>query len=307
MATPSNLRISVAKYRVAIFGGDSRVHALEGSWVNEDFPEEIDVTTFVSNEGSTARLVAALRAGGCTHVIMLTRWMGHSNYKTIKQAAESNNVKILHWQHGLGKLEDELVNIIVGKTETDPETPEPEEAETAPPVQLLARNAGLTVACFQARHAECVYKDKPTVRCGCACHPKVELPIEPAPPPPFECTRDQVFEVMRLDNRESWRVSEIAELLMAKESAHFKVVRSMVKDLVQEGALIKMDHEHVALPKPAPVPTPEEPRYVVECDGSPALTPMTKAEALEMFPQFPHAKLYRLVEVKVRVRVEIDE
>lgn len=319
---------ALPQFRVAVFGGDNRVHTLEGVYQS---PEpgawgDIDVTGYPSSEADARRLAASLRQGSFTHVVLLTRWMGHANYRTVKEAAESHpDVCVIHWPSGLGTLEDSIVGLVTGQIEGGAvEAPTAAAApvtEVIVPVQIRARDAGLTVACYEDRHDDCVYKDKTVVKCGCSCHPvsteeQLRRDAEVArlaAIAAFECKPESVVEAMLIDpNRTSWRISEIADLLLADNKEKREKVRNCIAEMVQSGQLVELENHHVTMPKAAtPVAGPRHhvpgfvENYAVIQHTDTLYVGDDKEQALDMLARNPGAQLYK--SVKVRIRYEIEE
>jgi hypothetical protein len=243
--------IAISRH-VAIFGGDDRVRDLEGM-----LPGEIRVDAYPNRDGDANRLEESIKSGTVTHVILLVKWLGHAVWRRIVNVAKANGVKVIHWNHGLGKLEDELAELVAsgngGATEDETErqwggtvrrihTVKPNDEETAL-LHQRARAAGLTVACFREQHDACGYRGKRTVKCGCDCHAHDQVVEEEQgdvvgqPPPQFVISGERVLEVMGLDEGRTWTVDEVGALLDARDDEQRETVQRYVASLVESGHL----------------------------------------------------------------------
>jgi hypothetical protein len=83
---------------VAVVGGDSRTERM-------NWPSGYSVRCFQSNrfggEGELQRLKGQMASGKIGAVVILTRWMGHAAFRTIRDKA---NCKVITWDRGIGEL-----------------------------------------------------------------------------------------------------------------------------------------------------------------------------------------------------------
>ncbi|HJU24245.1 MAG TPA: hypothetical protein VJ891_17205 [Casimicrobiaceae bacterium] len=328
---PTIVRISK---QVIVFGGDERVYDLQGL-----YSDDIHVETYCSWD--TEKVVASIRSGSITHVILLVRWMGHPSYKQITSVAKNVNVKLICWKHGLGKLAQELASLINEQTtESLPEeeaealvgkgAADPGEDENAIAIQRRARDAGVTVACFQSRHEDCAYKGKQKIKCGCDCHSAEATPDAPAEvaeevpavvePRPFIVNCDRILDVLQLDPSKRWHVSEIATILDAKDDEQIAAVESHVVSLIECGDLILCGLDRLALQNQkitlASNAVPQTPRImkpaskestyiVVSATGTVLVETDQQEVALQKMSESPGSRLFR--EIRTRLKVEIVE
>lgn len=278
------------EYRVAIFGGDNRVHALDSD--DTSYGRDIHVTTYCSSEAEASQLAASLKMGSFTHVILLTRWMGHTNYKAVKAAANQNNVTVIAWQKGLGTLKEHLPALIRGEEDGDEDDGETTEVPEEPPVQVKARDAGVSVACFESRHDDCPFKGAAIVRCGCSCHPRAEVPEEPVvvEEAPYTITDEQLLET--INGGASMML--IIERLRAFKSSQRKVIRERLEDLVSQGKLQLADNRYAVPPPPSPAP-PEPAPEAEEKKLSITLESVLDVIALEPERQWMVAEISDLI------------
>lgn len=322
-------RLTLPALQVAIFGGDDRLYSLEHRYNGGDKKtwEGIEVSAYPSSESNARSLGTALRKGSYAHVVVLTRWMGHVNYTSIREAAKAGGARLWHWERGLGLLEDKLVDLVQGKfgdNSTGAPTGAEEDAPEERPIHLQARDAGLTVACFQERHDECAYKGKTVVRCGCSCHPvspeeqarREEAERIARENEEFSPSADDVVTAMNIDpSHADWRISEIADLLLANTKEKRDKVQNLIALMVQHNELLELENHHIMLPKaatitPPPVPVaPPSTNYAVLLPASPEWRSLyagsDKEEALAALARNPGAQLFK--SVKVRIRYEIEE
>lgn len=161
MIVSYNRSVDLAPHRpsVAVFGGD-RTDAGYG-------PE---VALFPGTERDKKRLCASLRQGSFRYLVLMTKWMSHNQRDAAREAA-AGRAHVVYWNRGHGALGEYLTSLLRGTATTPGEAM---SADAAPPsAEEAARNAGFTVACFEAQHDACEYRDAAQVRCGCACHPLV--------------------------------------------------------------------------------------------------------------------------------------
>ena len=236
-------RIQLAKL-VAVFGGDARVLDLEGM-----LPGDIRVDGYLSRDSDAERLAASIKAGGVTHVVFLVRWLGHASYRYITSLSKAAGIRVIVWKHGLGRLEQELPGLVADGSALPDEDCDAligiGEAEPEVSTQRRARDAGMTVACFQLQHDDCAYRGKRKIKCGCECHAHDvvdadESKVASAPPAPFSATCERVLEVLGLDPSKTWMVTEIAVLLDAKEEEHHEAIRHCVASLIDAGDLVAL-------------------------------------------------------------------
>lgn len=302
---------------VAIFGGDSRVHGLAGRY-GDNF-----VSTYESSEKDAGRLATSLRQGTFQCLVLLTRWMGHANYTKLKNAAGAASARVVHWSKALGALEDTLPSLLESTERTSDDYAAEEEIRNKarnvelPPVQIRARDAGMTVACYEERHGDCVYAGKAEVKCGCACHPitteeQLRIAEEERADAEFTLTFDDVLQAMETIDKSECRVSDIAELIKAATPHQHGVVRERVNEMIAAGLLAHAEDNHVKLmpkEKPQAPKVEEQELYVVKDNTSISAIFCDRGAALDEWAarRGRDPKLYRLKEVKVRVKYEVEE
>lgn len=298
---------------VAIFGGDERVHAFE----DENDDARLDIRSYCAHDTNAVRLATAIRQGSFSHVILLTRWQGHAQYNSIKAAVENSptGCKLILWPRGLGALEKALPKL-VGLEDGEEEEVEEEPEPPPPSVHILARNHGVTVACYQERHTDCAYhgREHEKLKCGCACHPRLEVQ-EPTPPPPappevvtepptppppelatnasdasFNCSQERVLEVLGLDPTHEWTGYDVAAMMDAKTPQQRSRVHGTITRLIELGEIevvyagtpnSRADPRRVRLMSAA---QPEE-----ETKTTMETTPTTPAEPATPPPPSPYA------------------
>lgn len=88
-----------AVLRVAVIGGDDRIH-------RQAWPPGYVVSTYTASE--PGKLIVAWRAGAVDKVVVLTRWIGHSIYATLRRTIPA----IVPWTRGIPQLAAELPRIL---------------------------------------------------------------------------------------------------------------------------------------------------------------------------------------------------
>ncbi|UQA61348.1 hypothetical protein [Polyangium aurulentum] len=78
------------KPAIAIVGGDGRAHHIRVSAVIRSFP-----SGRYGGNGSIRRAVAAIDGGKVELVVLLVRWLGHSEYDAVVKACKSAQVLFL--------------------------------------------------------------------------------------------------------------------------------------------------------------------------------------------------------------------
>jgi hypothetical protein len=321
-AEPLRWKLTLVEKCVAIFGGDGAAQALAG-----DYESRIAVHVYDGTDHEMARLIVALKAGSFTHVIVLSRWLGHSKSRAVAAAAKRVGVRFIIWPRGLGSLRDEIPRLVVD----DSEKPSPGEAvdcpasaandaEGAASVQRLARDAGVTVACFQERHEGCGYRGKSKIKCGCACHAGAvveSLPTVEARAAAFRVSEERVLEVLELEPTRRWLVSDISLLLDASTDENRKAVDEQIASLLLAGTVVLGEAtDPLTTPRsimlaaraqhdtnPAPTSAQRTAHYaVVGTDGVLCETD-TVAAAISALEAHPGSRLFR--ELRTRLRIEV--
>lgn len=327
----------MAELDVAVYGGDERVHGLEGTYEGG-----IEVTTYSSNKPAQLDgLSVSLRQHAYDALILLTKWHGHADYQTVKAACVAGGVRLIYWNHGLGKLEDELPALVRGDTPATNDNAEaPDEEDEELPVHVQARNQGMTVACFQTRHTDCVYagKEAESLKCGCDCHPRVEV-VEPTPPAqvtvqpepdpevlptekPFVCTMEDVVDALNLEPTKNWRVSEVGDLLGAKTKIQHSRVHTLINRLIISGQveiahqgtasktnprLVRLVPEKKETPPMLPMPTTPSQEWIVRLPDNSFRTFPNKGEALEFLGLMGSTGMTLFKQVKLVVKLDVEE
>lgn len=75
---------------IAIVGGDGRAHHMRVAAVIRSFPSRR-----YSGNGSIRRVIAAIDSGKVELVVLLVRWLGHSEYDSVVRACKAAQVLFL--------------------------------------------------------------------------------------------------------------------------------------------------------------------------------------------------------------------
>ena len=75
---------------IAIVGGDGRAHHMRVAAVIRSFPSRR-----YSGNGSIRRVIAAIGSGKVELVVLLVRWLGHSEYDSVVRACKAAQILFL--------------------------------------------------------------------------------------------------------------------------------------------------------------------------------------------------------------------
>jgi len=94
---------------IAIYGGDSRTERLV-------WPTGYDIRFFKSardgGSGESLRLINSLRAGKIDTLILLTRFMGHSDFDMLKRSGRTYAKSVITWTKGAGELSRQIAELV---------------------------------------------------------------------------------------------------------------------------------------------------------------------------------------------------
>jgi hypothetical protein len=95
---------------VAVIGGDVRPH--------EQYPAEVVVRRFRSakygGNGSIRSAIGAIRSGSIDAVVLLTRWMGHSSFRSIRETCQRAGVPCIIVAGGVGTAARVVASLVEG-------------------------------------------------------------------------------------------------------------------------------------------------------------------------------------------------
>lgn len=87
--------------RVIVFGGDDR-------GATTRWPSSIDVVTYAGKQINVDRIVRSVQAGKVDRIVVLTRWMSHSQWERLRKL----DAPLTAWPAGLDRLAKELPGIM---------------------------------------------------------------------------------------------------------------------------------------------------------------------------------------------------
>jgi hypothetical protein len=323
-ADPFRWKLTPVEKCVAIFGGDGAAQALEG-----DYEPRIVVQVYDGTDSEMARLISSLKAGSFTHVIVLSRWLGHSKSRAVSTVAKRVGARFIIWPAGVGRLKEEIPRLVVDDCEkpspgeeVDGAAPASNGAEATISVHRQARDAGLTVACFQERHDDCGYRGKLKIKCGCGCHTGAVVeslaPVEAPVVSAFTVSEERVLEVLELEPSRRWLVSDVSLLLDASSDEHRKAVAEEIASLLSAGKVVPGEATDTnttprsimlaaraqAETSPAPTSTPRTTTHYAVVDTDNVLGETDNlGEAITWMERHPGSRLFR--EVRTRLRIEV--
>lgn len=77
----------VYKLAIAIVGGNGRAHSIRVAAEIRSYPSSLD-----GGNGSIRRVIAAIKSGKIQLVLLLVRWIGHSEYDAVVKACKAAGV-----------------------------------------------------------------------------------------------------------------------------------------------------------------------------------------------------------------------
>ena len=144
------------RIRVAVIGGDDRLHL-------QDWPDsEMDIETYNGSDSATNNLITSAQKGKVDKVIVLTRWMGHSNYEKLRREMPRIGVPILPWTTGVNNLTKNILWFVQGPPPDalPPDTPPP----ALPfPLNVSSPNFNLDVSIWETQLVEALTLDRYTL------------------------------------------------------------------------------------------------------------------------------------------------
>lgn len=94
---------------IAVYGGDSRIERL-------DWPKEYNLRFYRSahdgGRGERQRMIASIKQRKIDVVIMLAKWMGHSDFEDIRRVGRTYCDKVITWTNGVSELCRQLRELV---------------------------------------------------------------------------------------------------------------------------------------------------------------------------------------------------
>lgn len=100
--------------RIAVIGGDGRVE--RAAW-----PDDIDVTTYTGMPENANRIIESFNAGKLDRCVVLTRWMSHSIWDTLRKGP----IPVSAWPYGIPRLAKEMHEFLGLERDVAPGAPPP--------------------------------------------------------------------------------------------------------------------------------------------------------------------------------------